>query len=293
MLFLILQLAIAQTCPQDNIKIHDQVISEQLDEISGIAVGSDGLFWVHNDSGDAPVLYGINKKGEMLFSSSIEGAQAVDWEELATHRAADGSLTLYIADLGDNKERRKDPQIYVVKEPEKLTTPLIATLPLTYADLGPRDVEAIAIDSTSNTLFVTTKGRGGTVYILSGLLKDHQLVEPLKVIHSYTIDHTAPPKGHLFVTAMDISPDGNMMAIRDYVSIQLWVKSETQQWREVLKQPPCILHPPYQPQGESLAFSADSTSLWTISEHEHQSLMELQLIFPEKQAPAPKEIPSQ
>src|SRR5690554_112121 len=64
-----------------------------------------------NDSGNEPKLYIFNKKGEITHTCFIKGASNVDWEALAY----DGLTYLYIGDIGNNENKRKDLAIYKVK----------------------------------------------------------------------------------------------------------------------------------------------------------------------------------
>ena len=52
------------------------VQSDSLSELSGIAASrrNPGVLWVHNDSGDAPQIYAINEKAQLLGACNIQGA---------------------------------------------------------------------------------------------------------------------------------------------------------------------------------------------------------------------------
>jgi hypothetical protein len=73
-----------------------------------------GTFWVLNDGGNNPVLYLMDKNGRDLGTVEIDGVQNKDWETLAT----DDSGNLWIGDVGNNENMRKDLTLYKVSEPK-------------------------------------------------------------------------------------------------------------------------------------------------------------------------------
>ncbi|HVR76496.1 MAG TPA: hypothetical protein VMT52_19360, partial [Planctomycetota bacterium] len=75
-----------------------------LSEISGIvpASGRDGVFWVHNDSGDRPRIFALEDSGRVLGAVDVEGASAVDWEDIAAGPGPRPGRHLFLADTGNN-----------------------------------------------------------------------------------------------------------------------------------------------------------------------------------------------
>ena len=82
-------------------------ISNQLSEISGIENPVGSVCISINDSGDEPVLYIMKSDGVIFHKIFISGAKNVDWEDLSF----DGDF-LYIGDIGNNRNQRKDLIIY-------------------------------------------------------------------------------------------------------------------------------------------------------------------------------------
>ena len=89
-----------------------------LAESSGLAVSrtQPGVYWSHNDSGDGPNLYAIDASGRLLATFQIGGAEARDWEDMASGPcigdlapagAAAPPVCLYLADIGDNDRVRQ------------------------------------------------------------------------------------------------------------------------------------------------------------------------------------------
>lgn len=82
---------------------------EVLKELSGLELLDDETLIGINDSGNEPYLHLMNKDGELIRSVFIEGAQNTDWEDLAKDEHY-----LYIGDIGNNLNDRKDLCIYKI-----------------------------------------------------------------------------------------------------------------------------------------------------------------------------------
>lgn len=91
-------------------------LDTRLTEISGLSLLNDSTFVAHNDGGDEPRLYLLNKKGVILKTLLINNATNVDWEDITT----DGISRIFIADLGNNKNDRRNLKIYIVDLKEVL-----------------------------------------------------------------------------------------------------------------------------------------------------------------------------
>ena len=82
-------------------------LPEALNEVSGIEQISKDLYVSINDSGDEPYLYVFNSSGEIVHRVYVSGAKNIDWEDITY----DGNY-LYIGDIGNNRNQRKDLAIY-------------------------------------------------------------------------------------------------------------------------------------------------------------------------------------
>ena len=82
----------------------------ELKEISGIEQISGDLFVSINDSGDEPYLYFLNSKGVIRHKMYVAGAENMDWEDITY----DGKY-LYVGDLGNNLNNRRDLALYKIE----------------------------------------------------------------------------------------------------------------------------------------------------------------------------------
>lgn len=87
----------------------------QIPEASGVVKSRrhSDVFWVHNDSGNLPVLYAITRDARILGAHRIAAAN-LDWEDIAVDRRG----RLYIGDIGSNKGILGLRVIHRIDEPE-------------------------------------------------------------------------------------------------------------------------------------------------------------------------------
>ena len=91
-----------------------------INETSGLEYYKDYLV-THNDSGNEPVIYYLDREGRFSFKRSFDSLTNHDWEDLASDKDF-----LYIADMGNNFDTRKNLQIVKVPiDPKKNKTEFI------------------------------------------------------------------------------------------------------------------------------------------------------------------------
>ncbi len=90
-------------------------LPEELAEVSGLTFYNDSLLLAHNDSGNSPVLYFLRTDGSLVHSLQVD-VPNTDWEDITT----DGQGRIFIGDIGNNANTRKDLSVYVVNDPEIL-----------------------------------------------------------------------------------------------------------------------------------------------------------------------------
>jgi hypothetical protein len=146
----------AEARAEDGLQPIARIACKRITECSGI-VRLDGAWFVHNDSGDAPVLY---RSATLDFADTeilpLAGAEAVDWEDIAV---LDGDLL--IGDTGDNRCQRDHLVLYRARyhapsDGQTGRLELVAAYPYRYPD-GPHDAEALTV--IDGVVYVITKAR--------------------------------------------------------------------------------------------------------------------------------------
>ena len=255
------------TCPHLESIQHHQLKAKQIIETSGLVVHKKTL-WMHNDSGDSARVFAHTLSKQTTNVHAFETIQAQDWEDIAIDRE---KQVLYIADTGDNRERRSNAKIISYN----IETNATQILPISF-ETGPIDVEAAAWDPIDKKVYLMSKGRKGTVHTFS-FSPEQQPKNPLQSQHQFSI---SPANGlnPERITAMDISPDGTYVAVRSYIELFLWKRPANISVHQALQKKPCVYALPAQKQGESIGFDDSGTSLWTVSEGKHQPVFELRLL---------------
>jgi len=139
-------------------------LDQKLNEISGLEILNDSSFIAINDGGNKAVLFVLNFEGEIIHEVKIKEAKNVDWEDLTI----DEYGNIYIADIGNNLNKRKDLCIYKVKSDsilfkEEISCEVISFQYEDQVDFPPKedqfnfDSEALAY--FNNELYIFTKCR--------------------------------------------------------------------------------------------------------------------------------------
>lgn len=258
---------------------------ETLSEASGMVASRKhkNLLWVINDGGNPPLIHAVGLNGSNRGHVRIRDALNTDWEDLAAFQL-DGLPYLLIADCGDNDRRRKSSYLYIVEEPRvgSSTIPADFSVPwkwrieYSYSD-GPRDCEGVAVDMGNQQILLLTKRTDPPVIYALPLVSIEnekiQLARPLATIKGIPAptqqDLSEDPLFGRFrsqPTAMDISPDGETMAILTYKRPYLIHRRGNESWSRAFDRPPLPLVMPRMRQAEALCFSVDGASLFVTSE---------------------------
>jgi len=193
----------------------------------------------------------------------------------------DGKRYFLIGDIGDNKERKSFIEFYVIPEPSNLGEVALKYSFTAEYEIGPKDAEAMFVDPRTNELVILTKGREGTAYWLKAPLPEEKTHITLNIFHKEKVSDTPPAnerEGAILKTAADISPDGSWIITRNYLSSKMWFHPEGQDLTVTVQQGACRIPLPLQPQGETIAFSPDGQSLWTLSEGKPTTLYKIELL---------------
>lgn len=239
-----------------------------LDEASGLvnSRSNPNYLWAHNDSGGEPVLFLIDHKGDEKGRFRLKDAENIDWEDMAIGLGPNNDQHyLYAADIGDNQARRSSLSIYRVPEPdlsaidqglEQEDLMSVDKIDFVYED-GPRDAEVLLADPLTRNLYIVTKR------------EEHVRLYRLAYPQETTRMDTAVWVSDLpftYITAGDISLDGEEVLIKNYLNIYYWKKATNESLEDLLKKQPKKLAYQPEPQGEAIAWKTDGTGFYTLSE---------------------------
>lgn len=162
LIIVFLNISLTQACTQEESeevtirKICD--LPQELVESSGI-IFYDGLLWSFNDSGNQPILYGVDTADcQVKRKIKFTGVPNIDWEAIAQD-----SKYIYIGDIGNNGTSREKFQIYkfsksfISKEAiQEVTT--FTTIEFTFSDedsdlLNDFDAESMLIYNDSIIIY--------------------------------------------------------------------------------------------------------------------------------------------
>ncbi|MDR3717017.1 MAG: hypothetical protein P4L51_29755 [Puia sp.] len=250
-----------------------------LDEISGIAVSAthQGVLYVHNDSGDTSRFFAVNPQGALLatwYFKGLESSHGVkDCEDIALGAGEKtGRSYLYIGDIGDNRAVREYITIYRLEEPNVIKSSFAKTSALraVYPD-GPRDAETLMIDPRDRLLYILSKWEDSIgIYTLPWRFpgKGGFARKPLRLQKRGTL-YFPGVKPFKYITAGDISRDGQQVLIKSYSQVFYWRRQAHEPLWKTLRRKPRQL--PYTPekQGEAIGFTPDGKACYTTSEGVH------------------------
>lgn len=259
----------------------------EINEASGIArsLRTHNVFWVINDSGK-PRLHAIDGRGADLGRIKVDGAKLSDWEDLASFRL-DGKSYLLIADIGDNDADRKDVRVYVVEEPhpDDDEVDVVWEFEFTYPG-GPEDAEAIAVDAEAERVLVLSKREVPAVLYalpLRPASDARQLAEPVAIPvlpqpGRQDVEFATKTKNWWWQpTAMDLAEDGSAAVILTYRGVFYYPRKLGEAWEEALRRRPLALTTGNYDTAESVAFSADSRSVYLTFEGRGAPLVRIDL----------------
>ena len=248
------------------------VANPDLTEVSGIAASrtNDGVVWAHNDSGGEPEAFAVGLDGTDRGRLRLDGADAVDWEDMAVGPGPGGADHLFLGDIGDNDAGRDDIAVYRVAEPPVPAGGLAAgggapaeRLALSYAD-GPHDAETLLADPVTGDLLVVTKQwDAGAV----GVYRIPADAAPGAPVVMERVGEVPALAGQM-VTGGDVGPDGSVVVLRTYFGVRVWDRAEGATVADALAGEPCEAAAPFEIQGEAVAVTPDGQGYVTIAEGE-------------------------
>ena len=231
---------------------------KSLPEDSGMVVGRKHphIFWSHNDSGNPFELFAQRLDGSIAARYRLTGGENVDIEDIAVGpcREDHAESCVYLADIGDNPEERKEVAVYQITEPARLESGTLVAkkLRFTYPD-GAHNAETLLADPHTADLYVVTKDPVGlgTVYKLEGLSPDKL---------GYAVALLRLPQAGMFsvlTTGGDVHPSGTRVLLRTYTGVFEYRGKPGQTIEKILSETPIIVTTASQRQGEAVTYTAD------------------------------------
>ncbi|WOJ96879.1 hypothetical protein R0137_16775 [Congregibacter brevis] len=239
-----------------------------LPEASGLAVsGVDSRrLWLINDSGGRSELVALGLDDNRFLRVNVLDTPNRDWEDLETFDYK-GTPWILVADVGDNAARRQYVSLYFFPEPsvEDTEVKVQTTIELSYPG-GPRDVESVAVDPRTNTLYLLSKREAlpklfaltlpaldkAEAYQLQATLVGEvrsipaPTVEELQRFSKYGKFRSQP-------TGMAHVPDGSGIALLTYGNTYFAALNEERDWLAALNESLCPVPRPELKQAESIA----------------------------------------
>ena len=259
---------------------------ENLQELSGLVASRryPGVLWAHSDSGNEPILYALDTKGDS-HSIALEEVTLRDWEAIAL-----SDSTLYITEMGNNLNSSEKLGIYEFDEPDpKAAGPLRPKrfIPVAYEDqesFPARDrwhFDCEAAFYSDGSLFFITKNRpafrlfvqegGANLYRLDmGILGEKNLLR--------RVDSIEGLGG--WVTAADISFDGRRLAVLVESPQQgIWLFERPESGDRWFSQSPRVRRYKFFDGGqlESLAFVGDGESEALVMLNEERQMFRVEM----------------
>tara|TARA_R110002051_G_scaffold141279_3_gene214287 strand:+ start:179 stop:1027 length:849 start_codon:yes stop_codon:yes gene_type:complete len=195
-------------------------LPKAIKENSGMVYYENEKAWFIEDHGNDDVIYQVQFNGDLLKELRVKNAKNEDWEDLTQDKEGN----IYIADIGNNNNKRKDLRIYKIPNPEIETGDKIdaEVIHFSYPEqkkFPPKKSDLIydaeAIFYRDNSLYIITKNRSepfsGKALIYKIPAKKGKYTA--KLIGEFTPCQTT---GICQITSADISPDGKKIVLLGY-----------------------------------------------------------------------------
>jgi hypothetical protein len=245
-------------------KVMGVLQNNDINEASGIVASPTflGYFWTHNDSGDNPRLFLIDSLGQGLKEFNIANVTNRDWEDISMHKDPTTKKNyIVVAETGDNRAVYGEYSLLFIEEPNSNTINdnllyVQKEIKYTYPD-GPKDAEALMIDPYTNDIFIVSKREANvSLYRIAFPFKLEETIITEKVL---TLPLT-------FITAGDISENGEEILIKNYDSIYYFSRKQNETVIQAMTKTPIVIPYVREPQGEAICFGHDGKSFYTVSE---------------------------
>ena len=197
-------------------------LPNSLEEVSGIQkIKGSNLLWMLNDSGNKPIIYGVDTKGKIIREVIVK-AKNNDWEDITS----DEKGNLYIADFGNNNNKRRNLRILKIKHQDILNNDKVEVekIKFSYPDQKKfppkkkkRFFDAESLLYQNGFLYIFTKSRiakyyGETTLYKIPATKGNHIAKRISTFDTCS-------DFHCWVTAAAISLDGKKLALLNHQSV--------------------------------------------------------------------------
>ena len=261
-----------------------------IDEASGIVASrkNSGVFWVHNDSGDAARVYALSREGKLLGTYQLDKVVAIDFEDIAIGPGpVKGQDYLYIADTGNNPGfinrnfivyRVAEPKVNLNQTPKTIHLKQWDRIIMNFPDRRRYDSETLLIDPNSADIYLCTKDRWGDDNSRMRVYRNpapHQVDVPTTLTH--VVDVQLQEKE--MAVGGDFALDSKAIIIRTHPRgksniqrVLLWPHKAGDPLDITFRGPPCVLPSIREQQGEAICFDSKGLGYYTLSEGDRQPI---------------------
>jgi hypothetical protein len=180
---------------------------------------------------------------------------------------------VYVGDIGDNRAIRSsikvhrvlEPSVSAFQAPATVTLSGFATLTFVYPD-GPRDAESMFVDPLTRDLYFISKRENPHRVYRAGY--------PQSTSGTTTLEYMTEFTDAAWLTAADISPDGNEILVRGAGSTtgKMFSRPSGGSIADAFNTTPVTVPLRTEPQGEAIAFDRNGWGYYTVSEGTSQPI---------------------
>ncbi len=202
-------------------------LPKEIDEASACEISkASNLIWTVEDQGNENLLFGFNKKGELIRKIRVSNVENIDWEDLSS----DEEGNLYIGDFGNNDNDRQNLAIYKINAADLSKDEAIASEIVRFYYPEQKDFPAqkknriFDVESFffyNNHFYLFTKNRSSEFDGTTSLYRvdnNSQTKLPAKKLSEFV---TCGNFNHCAVTSAAISPDKKKVVLLS--SDKVWV----------------------------------------------------------------------
>jgi hypothetical protein len=251
-----------------------RMTAARMDEISGLAVSRQNpeILWMHND-GSLKEIFAVATNGKLVARVRIPTA-INDVEDIAIGPGPESGVDfVYLGDIGDNDDKRREVRLIRFREPT-LTQPVekefsaegVEAIRLLYPD-GPHNAEALFIEQQTGDIYIVTKEKTrARLYRAAANKLSGNLPVALEFVAQLNVAD---------VSAGDMSRAGDLVILRRENQGWIWSRRPSESLASALRRPPrpiVVLSDGQSANGESVGFSPDGRSYYTVSEGKRQPI---------------------